>query len=202
MKQPANLQAVSALKPQYLGFIFWEKSPRYMPESLAPEALAQLPDTIKKVGVFVNAGREEILQRARQYQLQAVQLHGEEGPALCRQLRQEGLEVIRAIRIGEVFQEQELHPYLGAVDYFLFDTLGQQYGGTGKAFNWQLLTHYSLPTPFFLSGGLELASLDGLETLAHLPLHALDVNSKFEVAPGLKNIPALQELFSHPMLLP
>jgi phosphoribosylanthranilate isomerase len=201
MKWADNLQAVAALQPDYLGFIFYEKSPRYMQQTLTPEALAQLPDSIKKVGVFVNAERHEILQLARQYQLQAVQLHGDESPALCRQLQQQGLEVIKAIRVGEHLDLQQLAPYEEAVDFFLFDTQGRQWGGNGEAFNWQLLEDYSLKTPFFLSGGLELASLDRIGALAGLPLYALDVNSKFEEEPGLKSIPALQELFGHPILL-
>jgi phosphoribosylanthranilate isomerase len=201
MKWADNLQAVAALQPDYLGFIFYEKSPRYMKQTLAPEALAQLPATIKKVGVFVNAERDEILALARQYQLQAVQLHGDESPELCRQLQQQGLEVIKAIRVGEQLDLQQLAPYEHAVDFFLFDTLGRQWGGNGEAFNWQLLKDYSLKPPFFLSGGLELASLDRIGELAGLPLYALDVNSKFEVEPGLKHIPALQELFGHPTLL-
>lgn len=201
MKEPENLQAVAALQPDYLGFIFFEKSPRYMPQRLAPEVLNQLPQSIKKVGVFVNAPAEEVLKQANSYGLQAVQLHGDESPELCHQLQQAGLEVIKVFRVGEGFSLDQLLPYQEVVDYFLFDTQGKQYGGNGQVFNWELIRDYSLPVPIILSGGIELASLEQLTQLQHLPLHALDVNSKFETAPGLKNISALQELFQHPVLL-
>jgi phosphoribosylanthranilate isomerase len=201
MKDSENLQAVAALQPDYLGFIFFEKSPRYMPQSLQPEILELLPSSIKKVGVFVNAPAEEVLAQAQSYGLQAVQLHGDESPALCRQLQQTGLEVIKVFRVGEGFSLDQLLPFADVADYFLFDTQGKQYGGNGKVFNWELIKEYSLQVPIILSGGVELASLEQLEQLQHLPLHALDVNSKFETAPGLKNISALQELFQHPVLL-
>ncbi|AHM59759.1 phosphoribosylanthranilate isomerase [Flammeovirgaceae bacterium 311] len=201
MKDPENLQAVAALQPDYLGFIFFEKSPRYMPHSLQPESLAQLPKHIKKVGVFVNAPAEEVLAQVCRYGLQAVQLHGDESPALCRQLQQAGLEVIKVFRVGEGFSLDQLQPYVEVADYFLFDTQGKQYGGNGRAFNWQLIEGYSLQVPIILSGGVEVTSLEQLAQLQHLPLHALDVNSKFETAPGLKNISALQELLQHPVLL-
>ncbi|WP_224998333.1 phosphoribosylanthranilate isomerase [Cesiribacter sp. SM1] len=201
MKDPENLQAVAALQPDYLGFIFFEKSPRYMPQSLNPEDLDQLPRTIKRVGVFVNAPAEEVLEQARRYGLQAVQLHGDEPPALCRQLQQQGLQVIKVFRVGERFNLDELLPFADVADYFLFDTQGKQYGGNGKAFDWELIKEYSLQVPVILSGGVALGSLDHLNQLQHLPIHALDVNSKFETAPGFKNIPALQELLQHPVLL-
>ena len=201
MKHPENLQAVAALQPDYLGFIFYDKSPRFMQHSLQPQQLQQLPAAIKKVGVFVNAGGVEILDASKKWGLQAVQLHGDESPDLCRQLRQSGLEVIKVFRIGADFDLDTLLPYADKVDYFLFDTQGKQYGGNGEAFNWQLLQHYALPVPIILSGGIEVASLDQLAQLQHLPLHAVDVNSKFEDAPGQKNLQALQELFRHPVLL-
>lgn len=200
MKHPDNLQAVAALQPDYLGFIFYEKSPRYMQQTLRPEYLKQLPASIKKVGVFVNAQAEEVLAQSRSFGLQAVQLHGDESPDICRQLQQEGLEVIKVFRIGDTFELEALLPYAGVVDYFLFDTQGKQYGGNGQVFNWQLLKNYSLQVPIILSGGVELASLDAVSQLQHLPLHALDVNSKFEKEPGVKNLKALTELFQHPFL--
>ncbi len=199
MTHPANLQAVAALQPDYLGFIFFEKSPRNMLQTLQPDVVAQIPASIKKVGVFVNASPEEILEHTKSFKLDAVQLHGDETAELCSQLRQEGLEVIKVFRVGKDFDLEALQPYVAVVDYFLFDTQGKQYGGNGQVFNWQLLKDYSLPVPVIISGGIEAASLEGLEELRHLPIHAIDVNSKFELSPGLKNIPALEELFRHPI---
>lgn len=201
MKHPENLQAVAALQPDYLGFIFYDKSPRYMQETLQPESLQQLPASIKRVGVFVNATGEEILAQSLKWGLQAVQLHGDESPELCNHLQQKGLEVIKVFRVGAEFSLDTLLPFADVVNYFLFDTQGKQYGGNGQVFNWQLLKGYALKVPIILSGGVEVASLEQLSQLQHLPLHAVDVNSKFEDAPGLKNLNALKELFQHPVLL-
>lgn len=201
MKQPDNLLAVAALQPDYLGFIFYEKSPRFMQQTLSPEALAELPKSIKKTGVFVNALAEEVLALSQTWGLQAVQLHGDETPETCEMLQKEGLEVIKVFRVGEQFELDSLLPYATVVDYFLFDTQGKQYGGNGAVFNWRLLTNYSLSVPIILSGGVEKASLDKLSELQHLPLYAVDVNSKFEDEPGLKNLSALTQLFEHPILL-
>lgn len=197
MAQPDNLQAVAALQPDFLGFIFYERSPRNMQQSLQPADLQQIPDGIKKVGVFVNATAEEILEQTKKFSLDAVQLHGDESAALCNELRQQGLVVIKVFRVGEGFDLAALQPYAGVADYFLFDTQGKQYGGNGQAFNWQLLKNYSLQVPIILSGGITTASLASLAQLRHLPLYAIDVNSKFETAPGLKDTAALEELFQH-----
>ncbi|MBW3544946.1 MAG: phosphoribosylanthranilate isomerase, partial [Bacteroidetes bacterium] len=154
---------------------------------------------IKKVGVFVNAAADEILEQTKKFALDAVQLHGNESPALCRELCQQGLEVIKVFRVGDSLNLADLQPFVQVVDYFLFDTQGKQYGGNGQVFDWQLLKNYSFPVPIILSGGITVASLATLSQLRHLPIYAIDVNSRFETAPGLKSTAALEKLFQHPI---
>lgn len=197
MKFPDNLLEVSALQPDYLGFIFYEKSPRYMANTLAPEDVKALPDRIQKIGVFVNATSEYIIEQVEQYGLNGVQLHGEELPEQCRQLKEAGYVVIKVFSIGkEAFDFARLQAYQSHVDYFLFDTQTKQYGGSGQAFDWEYLQQYTLPVPFFLSGGISLNNLDRALEVTHPQLVGLDVNSRFETEPGHKNITQLQKLVS------
>lgn len=188
MKYANNIQEVAALQPDYLGFIFYEKSPRFFNGKL-PE----LPKSIQKVGVFVNASMNDILQKIKEYDLQVVQLHGNETPEICEVLKIINVAVIKAFSVNDNFDFKILALYESACDYFLFDTKGKYHGGNGTAFNWEILKNYSSKKPFFLSGGIGLEEINKIKKL-HLPIHALDVNSKFEIQPGLKNIQLLKEL--------
>ena len=186
MTQPDNLAAVAALQPDFLGFIFYPKSSRYMGERLNGTALENLPAHIRKVGVFVDAPTAQIQARVAEFGLELVQLHGHEPPVQCAELRAAGIPVIKAFGIGEEFDFALLQPYVGQVDYFLFDTKGPQPGGNGTAFDWNVLATYPLAVPYFLAGGIgpEHAALRNLQ----LPgLFALDLNSRFETAPGVKD---------------
>ncbi|MEQ9440399.1 MAG: phosphoribosylanthranilate isomerase [Cyclobacteriaceae bacterium] len=195
MKYPDNLLEVSALQPDYLGFIFYEKSPRYMVDTLSAEDIAALPDRIQKIGVFVNATNDHMKERIAQFGLNGLQLHGDESPEQCRQLQEAHYLVIKVFRLGEErFDFSRLSAYEPYVDYFLFDTQTQQYGGSGQSFNWSQLQQYTLTTPFFLSGGISMNNLDRALQLDHPQLFGLDVNSRFETAPGRKNIDQLQKL--------
>ncbi|MCA8829650.1 phosphoribosylanthranilate isomerase [Hymenobacter pini] len=195
MREPANIAAVAALQPDFMGFIFYPKSGRYAGSHLTPDAVAHLPASTQKVGVFVDASTAEILARVAELGLHAVQLHGTEPPEQCRALRAAGVTVIKAVAVGEELPEAELQTYAADVDYFLFDTKGPQPGGNGTAFNWQLLKQYTLPVPYFLAGGIgpeHAATLDSEQ----LPgLFALDLNSRFEVAPGQKDVHKLRQMF-------
>ncbi|MDX1326448.1 MAG: phosphoribosylanthranilate isomerase, partial [Arenibacter sp.] len=144
MKYPDNMLEVAKLQPHYLGFIFWEPSSRFLKATPT-----KLPDTIKKVGVFVDATLEEITTKVNQYQLQAVQLHGKEGPAFCKNLRKieldrpdQKLEIIKVFSIKDNFDFRQLEPYEEVADYFLFDTKGKLPGGNGYAFSWEVLRDY------------------------------------------------------------
>jgi phosphoribosylanthranilate isomerase len=191
MKYPDNILEVGSLLPDYMGFIFWEKSARYF-DGIIPD----LPKSIKKVGVFVNETAEVILAKAIKYDLQAIQLHGQESVEFCLNLKNEldsEIELIKVFSVDDDFNFDALKPFETVCDYFLFDTKGKLPGGNGTTFDWKVLEKYPSSKPFFLSGGIGLEEIDlTKEILAtNLPIHALDVNSKFEIEPGLKNIEKL-----------
>ena len=188
MRYPDNLLQVSQLEPDYLGFIFYETSPRYMVDTLSSEAVRSLPSGIQRVGVFLNATTAYMLTMADRYGLHALQLHGQEPPEQCQTLREQGYTIIKVFSLGsESFDFNQLAPYQSYVDFFLFDTKGKQPGGNGQTFDWKLLQKYSLDTPFFLSGGIGLNEVSALRQLSLPQLYALDVNSRFETEPGRKD---------------
>lgn len=187
-----NPEEVELLQPDYMGFIFWKNSPRYI-DGIIPSISLK----IKKVGVFVNASIEEILQMVAKYGLNMVQLHGQESPELCKQLKNVGVGVIKVFGIKETFDFSVLKPYEEHCDFYLFDTKGKLPGGNGYAFDWEVLENYPSTKPYFLSGGIGLENIDNLLTFLYRPeskyCHAFDINSKFEIEPGLKDIEKLKE---------
>ncbi len=197
MKYIENIQEVAALRPDYLGFIFYEKSKRNF-FGIIPK----LPESIKKTGVFVNSTVNEVLSKIIQYDLKAVQLHGDETVDFVRELRQTALisdsqndiEIIKVFGIMGSFNFEILTPYIQVVDYFLFDTKGKERGGNGITFDWKVLSDYPFSKPFFLSGGIGLEQLKEIEKIrkTNLPLYAVDVNSKFELEAGLKSVENIQ----------
>jgi phosphoribosylanthranilate isomerase len=194
MKYPDNILEVAALLPDYMGFIFWKKSARYFDGNMP-----DLPKSIKKVGVFVNENSEIIQAKVAQYNLQAVQLHGEESVSFCSELKNRlgaSIAIIKVFSANETFDFSRLKPYEEVCDFFLFDTKGKLPGGNGSTFDWRILQKYPSSKPFFLSGGIgidEIASVNEILN-THLPLCAIDVNSKFEIEPGLKNISLLEKI--------
>lgn len=182
MKYVENILEVSQLLPDYLGFIFYEKSARYFDGEI-PE----IPKSIKKVGVFVNASFEEILEKAEKHQLNLIQLHGSESPKFCQKLKIINLQIIKVFSVDSDFDFSILNNYENVCDYFLFDTKGKLPGGNGFAFDWNLLSKYNLQKPFFLSGGIGIDEIPKIKTM-NLPIFAIDVNSKFEIQAGLKNV--------------
>ena len=212
MKHKENILKVAGLEPDYLGFIFYEKSPRNFDGTIP-----QLPDGIRKVGVFVDATIDFILEKVKLYNFDAIQLHGAESAEYCLALNKElnevstpldltegndkatwrGVEIWKVFSIKDKFDFERLKPYEGIVDAFLFDTKGKEKGGNGYTFDWSVLMDYPVTTPFILSGGIgvdEVTSLlSFLEKPASKNLYGIDVNSKFEEQPGLKNIEKLQQ---------
>lgn len=190
MREPDNIAALSALQPDYMGFIFWALSSRYVSETTPV-----LDKSIKKTGVFVDASVDYIQSSIPAHQLQAVQLHGEETPGYCQLVQNFGVEVIKAFSVKDAFDFSMLEAYENSCDFFLFDTKGALPGGNGYTFDWSLLKEYPSQKPFFLSGGIGLENTQEIKELLNtdLPLHAIDVNSKFEVAPGLKKIEELTQ---------
>jgi phosphoribosylanthranilate isomerase len=188
MKYPDNILEVSSLLPDYMGFIFWEKSSRYFDGTIPA-----LPGSIKKVGVFVNETLPIIIQKVLKHDLQVVQLHGKESLDFCQELRSQlpkGIEIIKVFSIQDEFDFSVLKPFEEFCDYFLFDTKGKLPGGNGTTFDWTVLKKYPSTKPFFLSGGIGLEELEAVQeiTKTNLPVYAIDVNSKFEIEPGLKKI--------------
>jgi phosphoribosylanthranilate isomerase len=195
MARPDNLRTVAALAPDFLGFIFYSKSKRFAGTNLQPADTAALPAGIQKVGVFVDEKMEVMQARVQEFNLDLVQLHGAETPETCAALQAAGIPVSKAFAVGETFDFSVLTPYVGHVTYFLFDTAGAQPGGNGTPFNWQLLEQYQLPVPYFLAGGLALEHAAELRNLCLPGLFALDLNSRFETEPGVKDAGQLGQFF-------
>ena len=186
MKYTDNILEVGSFLPDYMGFIFWEKSARYFDGTLPT-----LPQRIKKTGVFVNANVKEILEKVTKYDLQAVQLHGHESVAFCQDLKNTlatTIEIIKVFSVDSEFDFNQLEPFETVCDYFLFDTKGKLPGGNGTTFDWKVLEEYPSQKPFFLSGGIGLDEIDLVKQIlkTDLPIYAIDVNSKFEIEAGLK----------------
>ena len=191
MKYQDNIEAVASLQPDYLGFIFHEESPRNF-DGLIPE----LPKNIHKVGVFVDEKIEFISNQMEKHKLSVIQLHGHESPEICRILKSSNAKVVKVFSIKDKFDFSVLSPYEDVCDYFLFDTKGKLPGGNGYTFNWDVLNNYPSTKPFFLSGGIGLDQVEDLKRFqkskASKYCYAIDVNSKFEIEAGLKNIEELK----------
>lgn len=190
MKIPSNILAVAALKPDFMGFIFYPKSPRYA-EHLDKVTLDLLPRSIKKIGVFVNETLENVLTTIYKYKLDGVQLHGTEMSDMCKELREAGYIVIKAFPIAEAYNFKVTKTYEGTCDYFLFDTKTDAYGGSGQKFDWNILNEYTGETPFLLSGGIAPDDAKAILKIVHPKFAGIDLNSKFELSPGLKNLDLL-----------
>ncbi|MEA5405081.1 phosphoribosylanthranilate isomerase [Arcicella sp. DC2W] len=194
MRNSDNIKELLELGPDYMGFIFYEKSSRFVGEELDEELLKSFPQSVKKVGVFVNATQAYILDKVKKYALDYVQLHGEEMPDFCRNLKFKGVNIIKAFSVDNQFNFGKLLNFKPYCDYFLFDTKGDLKGGNGITFDWSVLRRYDNDKPFFLAGGIDLDNAAQARELAGLKIHSLDVNSKFEIAPALKDIEKLSEL--------
>lgn len=196
-----NTNDVAALKPDYLGFIFWKPSKRY--HAGQPSSLS---DSIKRVGVFVDSSLNEIIAHTKQHTLDLIQLHGNEDVKFCANLKNKlddfprNIEIIKMFSVNDSFNFEVLNSFENFCDYFLFDTKGKLPGGNGFAFNWKLLQQYPSSKPYFLSGGIGPESFEKLKEFVNSPqatyCHAIDINSKFETEPGRKHIESLKEFIS------
>ena len=193
MTNSNNREGVDKLPVDYLGFILYPKSKRYAPGGNDPG----LFHTFKsKVGVYVNEGLYEIIESARQYGFEFVQLHGSESSSTCRILKRYRLKVIKVFNLDESFYFESLKDYKDTVDYFLFDTKTRVPGGSGKKFNWDILERYKGDVPFFLSGGIQPGDAQAIKNLHHPALYGVDLNSGFEDKPGIKNIEKLEKFIN------
>ena len=182
-----NIQAIDHLHPDWMGFIFYPQSSRYVSE--VPNIL---PQHAKRVGVFVHPQFRDVIEHVKQYNLDAVQFHGTASPQMCETFRERGLIVLRAQPVTETFVA-ETAEYVGKIDYFVFDNPTLKFGGSGQRYNWSLLNRYTGPTPFLLSGGLSPQLINELKQFHHPFLAGYDINSGFEISPALKDEAAVMQ---------
>ena len=190
MRDADNIREVEALGIDLMGFIFWQKSSRYVSEHPA-----YLPTACKRVGVFVDEGIETVRRIADEYALEYIQLHGHESPKYLRAMHVGGgiQSVIKAFNIATTDDLKQTKPYEGLVDYFLFDTKGMSVGGNGQKFDWSVLSAYEYDTPFLLSGGIGPDDAECVKAFHHPKCIGIDLNSRFEIAFGLKDINKLKQ---------
>ncbi len=196
MRDKENIHKILEFEPDYLGFIFYEKSARYVSEAQMKEIIKLNFGETERVGVFVNENVEVIINYADKGFFDIVQLHGNEAPEMVKALKAEGLEVIKVFSVDDDFDAKFINKYADA-DYFLFDTKGKLPGGNGVKFNWDVLENSKIKKPFFLSGGLGVEDMEMVKNLKSKNLYALDFNSKLEVEPGLKDVGKVRKLITN-----
>ena len=180
------MREIAQLKPDFFGLIFYPKSPRYV----SIEQAEKLPEfqEIRRVGVFVDESLEKIFEIAERAKLSLIQLHGDEAPQFCETLKKQNLQIVKVFKVDGSFDGERLKEYEAICDYFLFDTKTSQHGGSGHAFDWQILRRFSINKPFFLGGGIGVENAaKSIEACRNLPLFALDINSRAEIMPGVKS---------------
>lgn len=195
MREVSNIRALESLDITWMGMIFFQKSKRHVVNPVPREN-----KNIQRIGVFVNAAQDYIDRKIKMHDLAGVQLHGTETREFCKEIKGKGLITIKAFSIDESFNFSNLENFHDVCDYFLFDTKGKTHGGTGIRFDWKILTKYQGPTPFLLSGGIGPEHAEEIKDFNHHYMHGIDINSRFEIKPALKNIEAIKrfkdELFS------
>jgi phosphoribosylanthranilate isomerase len=191
MKEMNNIQEVSLLDPDYMGFIFFQDSPRFVGDDFE---IVKSTGGVKKVGVFVNEETAIILGKVKLHGLEYVQLHGDESVEQCAELKQNKVKIIKAFRVDEELKFANTIAYEEVCDFFLFDTKGKLYGGNSTRFDWQILSRYNQRVPFFLSGGIGVDSAKTVNELSHMNIHSIDINSGVEIAPGVKDVARIKDI--------
>ncbi len=194
MRDEQNIRQLLALQPDFMGMIFFPKSPRFVPDEMSEQLNFDFGKT-KKIGVFVNYAEEQILRIVNLFHLDGVQLHGNESSELCKSLKDKGLVVLKAFGINSEEDLKRCEEYQKVCDFLLFDTKAKSYGGTGCKFDWELLTHYQGELPFLLSGGLSEEDAEAVKAFNHPKMVGIDLNSRFEISPALKDIDRLKRMF-------
>ena len=192
MRQLSNLSELVKLNPDYIGFIFYPKSKRFIGAGIPVEILDLIPESVQKVGVFVDEPIDSLIEKFRESKLDIVQLHGAELPEYCQRLQELKIPVIKVFSISSEFDFDSISPYESICDYYLFDTASVLRGGSGIKFNWGMLSHYTGNKPFFLSGGIQPSDFENIKNLKESKLYAVDLNSGFELEPAIKDIPKLK----------
>jgi len=196
MREERNIRAVERLPVDWMGFIFYSGSSRYVGEKLS-----HIPEKVKRVGVFVNEQPEIVRERAEQNRLQILQLHGDESPSFCRELQDEGFQVMKAfgVKADQPFPSEEVQRYEACCDYLLFDTKTPMHEGSGKKFDWELLNDYRGTIPFLISGGISPGDAEVIKAFSHPQLMGVDLNSGFETSPAIKDVSLLQTFINQLM---
>jgi len=187
MREPGNIQELTVYEPDFMGFIFYPGSKRFVLDP-DPVIFGKIPVGIRKVGVFVNETTEKIKQIVTDLKLDLVQLHGDETPGDCMVLKNSGIPVMKAFRISDTIDQEMLKDFDDSCEYFLFDTGGSGFGGTGKQFDWGVLESIRLTKLFFLSWGIGPEDIAAILDLNLPAMAGIDINSRFEIEPGLKDL--------------
>ncbi len=196
MRDPNNIAALSNTGVDWMGMIFYPKSKRFVSGMIEPD----MEKKMQRVGVFVDEDIDNIEHFIKDYQLEIIQLHGSEDPGYCTNIKQLGVKVLKAFSVENSFDFSHCDPFIGHSDYFLFDTKGDLPGGNGVAFDWNILESYEGDTPFLISGGIDFHHVAALKKFQHPSWIGIDINSRFESEPAIKNIEKIKrfkhELFS------
>ena len=195
MKDPKEIEELVKLDIDYIGFNFYDKSQRYI-SSISDDIINIIPKHIVKTGVFVNASLDDVIETARKYRLDMVQLHGDESAGYCKFLYVNGIKVIKAFLISEEFDTKTLNQYETHCSYFLFDNKSNRYGGSGKKFDWDILKKFdNTKLPYFLRGGVSPEDVESVKELKlkKINMYGVDINSKFETAPGRKDVDKIEK---------
>jgi phosphoribosylanthranilate isomerase len=192
-----NARQVADAGADFAGFIFYPQSKRFVGENPHADLFMNVPARVKKVGVFVNEKKEKIIEITQKYRLDLVQLHGGEPAAFCNDLKIKNISIMKAFGIGEDFDFDRLTDYKDICDYFLFDTQTMLHGGSGIKFRWERLGEYKLDIPFFIGGGIGPLDVQMVRSIHHPGFFAADINSRFETAPGMKDIDLVRTFIQH-----
>ena len=196
MTDPENVQEIAATNPDFMGFIFYPGSLRYIGDKPADSLFRSVPSHIRKTGVFVNEDITAIIDSVKLFGLDLVQLHGNEPAEYCKYLKNEGLTIIKAFGINNLSDFKIPEPYMDVCEYFLFDTKTERYGGSGHKFDWVRINEYHLDKPFFLGGGIGPEDATLIKQMNHPHLFAVDINSRFETRPGIKEIKKIKDFIN------
>lgn len=188
MRDGENIRALETLGIDWIGFIFYPPSKRYV--DIIP---SYLPKEAERVGVFVNESLATIVDKVALFSLDIVQLHGDESPELCKQLMNKQVKVMKAFGVTTIFPAEKVAQYEDSCGYFLFDTQTSAYGGSGKKFDWNILQNYQGNTPFLLSGGIGPDDISAIQEFSHPLCIGVDINSQFELTPANKDIQSIQQ---------
>lgn len=192
LREAGNIREIASLNPDFMGFIFYPPSKRFVGEAFEGEILKNIPEHIAKVGVFVNESLEKVEYLCQKFELDFVQLHGNEDLDYCQKLKEKNIRIIKAFSVAVDFDASICKAYEPCCNYFLFDTSCNSFGGSGQKFDWNLLQSWQLKTPFFLSGGIGPEDAENIRSVSAQGLFGVDINSKFELKPGLKDVEAIK----------